>query len=125
VIFSQMGSFYLALVFIALSRAAVAVSSILNYSQLLRHVQDQFRGRVFSTIESMTWATMLISMTLAGIASQFYGPRIIGAVSGVLSSTTAIFWAWAIMTGRLREPAARAQTGEPAEQLTSADESRT
>jgi len=117
VIFSQMGSFYLALLFIGLSRAAVAVSSILNYAQLLRHVPDQFRGRVFSTIESMIWATMLISMSLAGLASQLYDPRTIGAVSGILSSTTAIFWAWGIVTGRLREPGARAQTPEPAERL--------
>jgi MFS family permease len=121
VIFSQMGSYYLALAFIALSRVAVAVSSILNYSQLLRHVPDQFRGRVFSTMESMVWATMLLSMSLAGVASQYYSPRAIGAVSGTLSSTTAIFWGWAIVTGRLQEPPApRAGQAErlTADQLT-------
>ncbi len=105
VVFSQMQNYRLALVFIALSRAAVAVSSVLNYSQLLKYVPDQFRGRVFATNESMVWATMLISMTLAGIASQYYDPRLIGAVSGVLSSTTALFWGWAIMTDRLPDPA--------------------
>ncbi len=104
VVFSQMRSFYLALVFIALSRAAVAVSSVLNYSQLVRHVPNEYRGRVFSTNESMIWATMLFSMSAAGIASQYYDPRSIGLVAGVLSSTTAIFWAWAIITGRLPEP---------------------
>jgi MFS family permease len=101
VVFSQMQSFRLALLFIALSRAAVAVSSVLNYSLLLKHVPDRYRGRVFSTNESMVWATMLMSMSLAGIASQYYDPRLIGAVSGLLSSTTAIFWAWAILTDRL------------------------
>ena len=40
----------------------------------------------------------------AGIASQHYSPRTIGAVAGVLSSTTAIFWGWANWTGRLPEP---------------------
>ncbi len=105
VVFSQMRNYKLALVFIALSRAAVAVSSVLNYSQLLKYVPDQFRGRVFATNESMVWATMLISMTAAGIASQYYDPRLIGAVSGVLSSTTALFWGWAIMTDRLPDPA--------------------
>ena len=113
VIFSQMRNFYLALVFIALSRAAVAVSSVLNMSQLLRHVSDEFRGRVFSTLESMVWSTMLVSMTAAGIASQYYDPRTIGAVSGVLSSTTAIFWGWAHVTGKLPEPAREGV--EPAE----------
>jgi hypothetical protein len=91
-------------VYIALSRAAVAVSSVLNYSQLLRHVSDEYRGRVFATMESMVWSTMMISMMLAGIASQYWDPRTIGAIAGVLSSTTAIFWGWANVTGRLPEP---------------------
>jgi hypothetical protein len=73
-------------------------------SQLLRHVSDSFRGRVFATNESMQWSVMMISMTLAGIASQTWNPRTIGAIAGALSSTTAIFWAWAHATGRLPEP---------------------
>ena len=105
VIFSQMRNFAWALVFIAISRAAVGVSSVLNMTQLLRHVADAYRGRVFSTIESMTWSVMMVSMTLAGIASQYWDPRTIGAIAGVLSSTTAIFWGWAHVTGRLPEPA--------------------
>jgi hypothetical protein len=32
-------------------------------------------------------------------------PRVIGVWSGVLSSTTAIWWAWANWTHRLPEPA--------------------
>jgi len=78
---------------------------VLNYSQLLRHVANEFRGRVFATMESMVWFTMMVSMTLAGLASQYYDARAIGAVAGVLSSTTAIFWGWAHWTGRLPEPA--------------------
>ena len=104
IVFSQMRSFGWALLFIALSRAAVGVSSILNMSQLLRHVSDSFRGRVFSTNESMQWSVMMISMTLAGLASQTWNPRTIGTIAGALSSTTAIFWAWAHVTGRLPEP---------------------
>jgi MFS family permease len=105
VLFSLATSFPGALVFIAISRGAVAVSSVLNSSQLLRRVSHDFRGRVFSTMETWTWMTMMISMSLAGLASTNVNPRIIGAVSGVLSSTTAIFWAWANYTKRLPEPA--------------------
>ena len=105
VVFSQMRSFRWALVFIAMSRAAVGVSSVLNMGQLLRHVADEYRGRVFSTIESMQWSVMMISMTLAGVASERWDPRTIGAIAGALSSTTAIFWGWANVTGRLPEPA--------------------
>jgi hypothetical protein len=98
-------SFGWALVFIALSRMAVGVSSTLNMGQLLRHVADEYRGRVFSTIESMQWSVMMVSMTLAGMASQKYDARLIGSVAGALSSSTALFWAWAHVTGRLPEPA--------------------
>ena len=104
VFFSQAVSFPWALVFIAISRGAVAVSSVLNSTQLLRRVSHDFRGRVFSTMETWTWMTMMVSMSIAGLASTNVNPRVIGAVSGVLSSTTAIFWAWANYTNRLPEP---------------------
>ena len=105
VIFSQMRSWGWALFFMGLSRASVAVSSVLNWSQLLRHVEDRFRGRVFSTIETLNWSTMMLSMLAAGTASQHYSVRLIGAASGILSSSTAIFWGWANWTGKLPEPA--------------------
>jgi MFS family permease len=105
VVFSQMSSFSLAILFLGLSRAAIAVSSVLNVSQLLRHLPDEFRGRVFATNETMSWSMMMLSMLGAGLASQRWSPRTIGAISGVLSSSTAIFWVWANWTGRLPEPA--------------------
>jgi MFS family permease len=105
VVFSQMPTFPLAMLFIGLSRAAVAVSSVLNISQLLQHVPNEFRGRVFATMETLTWAMMMLSMLGAGLASTSWSPRTIGAVAGVLSSSTAIFWLWANVTGRLPEPA--------------------
>lgn len=105
VIFSQMRSFQLALLFLAISRSAVAVSSVLNMSQLLRHVSNEFRGRVFATMETMQWSTMMLSLGGAGVASQSWSPRSIGVVSGLLSSSTAFFWLWANWTGRLPEPA--------------------
>lgn len=105
VVFSQMTSFGWALFFIALSRAGIAVSSVLNQNQLLRHVPDEYRGRVFSTMESMLWATMMLSMMSAGIASQHYSPRLIAAAAGIATSLTAVFWAWGTITDRLKEPA--------------------
>jgi MFS family permease len=105
VIFSQMRSFQWALLFLAISRGAVAVSSVLNMSQLLRHVSNEFRGRVFATMESMQWSVMMLSMAGAGAASESWSPRTIGVVSGLLSSSTAFFWLWANWTGRLPEPA--------------------
>ena len=105
VIFSQMRNFQMALLFLAISRSAIAVSGVLNMSQLLRHVSNEFRGRVFATMETMQWSTMMLSMAGAGVASQTWSPRTIGVVSGLLSSSTAFFWLWANWTGRLPEPA--------------------
>jgi MFS family permease len=105
VLFSQAKTFGWALFFIGLSRAAVAVSSVLNVAQQLRHVSDEFRGRVFATIESWNWMTMMLSMAIAGLASTHISPRVIGAWAGVFSSSTAIFWGWANWRGRLPEPA--------------------
>lgn len=104
VIFSVMPRFGWALVFITLSRIGMAVNTVLNYSYLLRTVSNQYRGRVFATMETLTWTMMMVSMMLAGIASTHYSPRVIGVVAGILSSTTAIFWGWANWTGRLPLP---------------------
>ncbi len=104
VAFSLMSSYTWALVLIGVSRAAVAVSSVLNYSTMLRYVSGEYRGRVFATMETLTWSAMMVSLMFAGIASTHTDPRKIGVVAGLLSSTTAIFWAWANWTGRLPHP---------------------
>lgn len=104
ILFSQMPTLALACVFITLSRAAIAVSSVLNFSQLLRHVEDRYRGRVFATLESLQWSMMMISMMAAGAATTAYTPRAIGAWAGGVTSLTAVFWTWANWSGRLPEP---------------------
>ncbi len=117
VAFSQMPTLGLACVFIALSRGSVAISSVLNFSQLLHHVEDRYRGRVFATLESLTWSVMLLSMMAAGAASISFSPRSIGMWSGFISSTTAIFWTWANWSGRLPEPPAQPVSKEDEEIL--------
>jgi MFS family permease len=105
VLFARAQRFEFALVFILMSRCAIAVNSVLNYSYLLRTVENRFRGRVFATIDTFTWSMMMVSMIGAGIASMHYSPRVIGTVAGLLSSTTAIFWGWANWSGCLPLPA--------------------
>jgi len=60
-------------------------------------------------------------MLAAGIASQYWDPRIIGAVAGALSSSTALFWGWAHFSGRLPEPV---REGVDPEEVEVHDESR-
>lgn len=115
ILFSQMRSFSLALLFMAISRAAVGVTSVLNFSQLLRHVPNEFRGRVFSTLETLTWGVMMLSMLAAGVASQTLSPRTIGALSGALSSMTAIYWLSLDVSGRLPQPPETNQEKEEVE----------
>ena len=76
-----------------------------NSSQLLRHVAHDYRGRVFSTIETWTWMTMMVSMSVAGWASDHASPRVIGAVAALFSTSTAFWWGWANFAGKLPEPA--------------------
>ena len=104
VAFALERNFALALVFIGLSRAAGAMSSVVNYSKVLRYAEDQYRGRVFATMETMTWTTMMVSLFVAGIATETVDPRTIAVVAGVLSGSTGIVWAWANWAGKLKLP---------------------
>ena len=104
VAFSQAPSYGAALAWIALSRVGQAICSVLNYSRLMRHTEDRFRGRVFSTLETLRWSVMMLSMGAAGVASAYFSPREIGAAAGVLGGLTGLFWLWADVRGKLPEP---------------------
>jgi hypothetical protein len=87
-----------------LSRVGMAVTSVLNQSQLLRLTADQYRGRVFATLESLRWSVMIVSMAAAGVASQHFSPRTIGLAAGVFGLVTGLGWWLADITGRLPQP---------------------
>jgi hypothetical protein len=105
-LFSQAPGFGAALVWMMLSRVGMAVTSVLNQAQLLRHTPDAFRGRVFATLESLRWSSMIVSMAAAGIASQYWSPRTIGLVAGALGGITALAWAVLDASGKIPEPSA-------------------
>lgn len=102
--FSQSRPFWLVLVFIALSRFGMGVAGVLNTTLLLRTVPDAYRGRVFSTLESLIWGVMMLSMAAAGYVSTYWDPRMIGTAAGILSCSTFIIWIAADWKGRLKEP---------------------
>lgn len=104
VVFSVMPEIWGAMIFIALSRIAMGFNSVLNRTILLLHVPDALRGRVFTTVETMANAVMMLSMGAAGVASTHFSARQIGIVAGGLSASTALFWAWANAAGKLTEP---------------------
>lgn len=104
ILFALMPNIWLSLIFITLSRVSMGLNNVLNRTMLLQHVPDFLRGRVFTTVEMMMHATMMLSLGAASWASAVYPIRTIGVIAGALSASTAIFWAWADATGRLREP---------------------
>ncbi len=93
-VFSQVESYPAALILLMFSRVGMAVTTVLNTSQLLRQTPDGFRGRVFATMETIRWPVMILSMAAAGIASNYAGPRTIGLVAGVFGVLTACAWGW-------------------------------
>jgi MFS family permease len=115
VAFSLAETYAAALWWIAVSRVGMAVCSVLNYSQLLRHTEDAFRGRVFATLEAARWAAMMLSMAAAGLASEYYSPRAIGVMAGALGCLTALVWAGADWRGKLPEPPECQPAAEQAE----------
>ena len=104
VMFAGAPTVVLSSVWVAISRVGMGANNVLNRTMLLRFVPDHFRGRVFATTEMMMNATMMLSITLASLATGHYPVRTIGFVAGLLSTSTAFFWAWANLAGRLPKP---------------------
>jgi hypothetical protein len=109
----SLGNLVTAVLFITLSRLAMGTNNILNRTMLLTHVPDHYLGRVFTTIDGLLNATMLASLTLASIATVRYPIRTVGVVAGLLSASTAIFWAWAVFARKLPEPQSHAPVDDP------------
>ena len=116
VLFSLAPTIGWAVALIAASRVAMGANNVLNRTMLLVHVPDHFRGRVFSTVETMMHATMMLSLTVASVATDYYSARQIAFVAGCCSSATAFFWAWANAAGKLPEPVPQPVDEEPAYQ---------
>jgi MFS family permease len=102
--FSRLEHYGAALVLLTLSRVGMSASSILNNTQLLLHVRDEYRGRVFSTLETLRWSTMMLSMAAAGALTAALGPRWLAFMAGLGAVLTALCWHWAARSGRLPQP---------------------
>ena len=98
------GNLWNAILWITVSRAAMGMNNVLNRSMLLHHVPDRLRGRVFTTVQAMSDAVMMLSLGAASVATQHYSIRSIGMAAGAVSASTALFWGWAVLAGRLPEP---------------------
>lgn len=112
ILYAMMPTIALASLFVGISRVGMGVVNVLNRTMLLTHVPDRYRGRVFSTVEMMMNATMMVSLSAASVAAGAVPIRTIGVVAGCLSASTAVFWALADVSGKLVEPASEPETEE-------------
>jgi MFS family permease len=90
-----------AMLFVGLSRTGMGANNVLNRGMLLITVPDQYRGRVFSSMETLVNVAMTASMALASIASVYWSVRTIGIIAGLLSTSTALLW-WLQVRGERR-----------------------
>ncbi|HYP13190.1 MAG TPA: MFS transporter [Bryobacteraceae bacterium] len=109
------GNLAMAVLFIAVSRVAMGSFNVLNRTALLTHTDDAYRGRVFTTVDGMMQATMMLSLTAASVATVHFPIRTIGVVAGLLSASSAIFWLYAVLAHKLPEPRPHTEPEPPIE----------
>jgi len=105
--YALMPNIWLSSLFIGVSRIGMGSTNVLNRTMLLTHVPDRLRGRIFSITDMMLNGTMMISIALASAATDYVSIRTVGVIAGCLSASTSIFWLWADLRGKLREPRRR------------------
>ena len=104
IFYALMPTIWLSALCIGISRIAMGSNNVLNRTILLTHVPDRLRGRIFSTVDMMLNAMMMISMGAASVATDHLPIRTIGVIAGCFSASTSIFWLWADLAGKLTEP---------------------
>jgi hypothetical protein len=107
IFYALMPTIWLSALCIGMSRIAMGSNNVLNRTMLLTHVPDRLRGRIFSTVEMMLNAMMMVSMGAASVATgnmSIHTIRTIGVIAGCFSASTSIFWLWADLAGKLPEP---------------------
>ena len=109
IFYALMPTIWLSALCIGMSRIAMGSNNVLNRTMLLTHVPDRLRGRIFSSIDMMLNAMMMISMGAASVATDRLPIRTIGVIAGCFSASTSFFWLWADMAGKLREPPREAE----------------
>jgi MFS family permease len=91
-IFSLSHYLWSGVAWMALSRVAMGINNVIATTLLMNLVPANFRGRTFSTRETLVISTMVLSMLLAGVGQHYAGPRTIGVVAGMFTLGTGGLW---------------------------------
>jgi MFS family permease len=100
-----MPSLWLFALFIALSRTILGAEFGVQETLMMRMLPDEYRGRVFTTDRALELSTMTLSMLVAGTLLNWFTPRTMIVVSGLLSASPGLFWLLAMWLTRFRVPA--------------------
>lgn len=98
-LFSDAATFRSGLLWLALSRVAMGINQVIAMTLLMEVAPVDFRGRTFSTRETVVITTMVLSMLLAGVGQHYAGTRTIGWVSGFATLATGVIWLAANLAG--------------------------
>jgi MFS family permease len=102
-IFSFTNSLWPGVFWIALSRVVMGINHVIGTTLLMNTVPSHFRGRTFSTKETVVIFTMVVSMLLAGVGQHYVGPHTIALVAGILTLLTGAIWLAANLAGAYSE----------------------
>ncbi|MFN8009094.1 MAG: MFS transporter [Terriglobia bacterium] len=88
---------------IAMSRVTMGITHIIATTLMMNIVPAEYRGRTFSTKDSMVIFTMVLSMLLAGVGEHYVGIRAIALIAGILTFLTGAVWLGANWAGVYQE----------------------
>jgi MFS family permease len=87
------------------SRVLLGVEFGVQETMMMRVLPDEYRGRVFTTDRSLEFGMMTLSMTVASWLLNWFSPRDMLVVSGLLSASPGLLWLLAIGLTKFRVPA--------------------
>lgn len=99
-----MPSLFLFSFWIALSRLILGAEFGVQETLMMRMLPDGYRGRVFTTDRALELSTMTISMLVAGSLLNWFSPRTMIIISGVLSASPGLIWLPAMWLTRFSVP---------------------
>ncbi|MEO6726555.1 MAG: MFS transporter [Blastocatellia bacterium] len=106
-----MPSLFAFAVCIAISRLILGAEFGVQETLMMRMLPDGFRGRVFTTDRALELSTMTLSMLVAGSLMNWFSPRAMIIVSGLLSASPGLLWLLALWLTRFRVPACAVREG--------------
>lgn len=100
-----MPSLFLFSVCIVISRLILGAEFGVQETFMMRTLPDEYRGRVFTTDRALELTTMTLSMLVAGSLLNWFSPRSLIIVSGLLSASPGFVWLVAMWMNRFSVPA--------------------